>query len=484
MIVIVLRYGNFKKDDTRQAHSDLVDRYGHVWWAWWKKAHEDYRLDLLQGLESGLELGPVDIGLVCRSDEEYSIAKCDRVIYSIPDESGSIPLVEPDDRTGVPPYYKGESFVAWFRFSQIVPTDRSRWESKFGPVPAGEPTLVKAGIRTLEDSAVPVFSADARPGQSGVLHISDLHFGTDHGYFPSNPKDIYPPNELLPTIINALGDRRPACLVVSGDLTTRGEEEGFAAAELFLEKLSSELELNSNAVIVIPGNHDIRLDDGQPKDFGNEALFRRSLKLIYGTSKDVPLERVHDVRDSEGHHYLIGTVNSSRPRHRETMDYGYVGADRSEPVFQTIRERSKTVRGRVWSAVTLHHHVLPGPTVDTPEGGRPISLTINAGQLVSLAQRYGVEAFMHGHQHLPFIGEVGRIAECDRGGPRKNNYNSRVVVLGAGSAGVSDIRIPDANRKNTISIYSPFSEGGLGIECIGYLKGLDPHSLWSTIIPR
>lgn len=470
--MLILRYSNFETD-TLQEHIAHLGSNG-VMWGWWKKAHEAFPEDLLSLAAGRASQGALRIGLVSRADEQYAVATCTQLYFR--EDGRSVSTPDPD---ATPPYYRNEPCAAWFRFLSIVFVSSEEWVLEFGPVPTSDPTLFEARRARPTQYPTPVIAAQAKPGQHGVLHLSDLHFGGDHGY-RNNGGPTLPPQSLAEKI--AANPRfKPACLVVSGDLTTGGQHSGLLEARMFLDKLVALLNLDRDAVVVVPGNHDILLDDFElTRDYRNEQDFRDQLHVFYERSTE--LERVHDIRDSWGRHYVIGTVNSSRPRHKETLDYGYVGIDRSAPVFETVHICAELAREAAWTAVVLHHHVLPGPLVEEPEAKRPVSMTLDAGELVSLAQRWGVQALLHGHQHLPFVGTVARLAEFTADGATDLTPASNVAVLGAGSAGVSRDRIPDAVGVNTYSFYTPFGSDGTLVECFGYLEKRNVHRLWKISV--
>ena len=470
--MLVLRYGNFETD-TLRAHIEQLSLSSSVYWGWWKKAHEAYPHELVQSVAERVEAGEVRVGLVSRADERFAVGVCTGIFAA-----GGELVQSPDSRLA-PAYYRHEPCAAWFRFISLEEVSAEAWVREFGPVPDGDPTIFEAKRERPDSYPAPVVFTEASPNHVGVLHISDLHFGKDHGY-----KARQQPIKASVSLAEKIGRsllKKPACIVVSGDLTTGGDYEGFLAARAFLEELITILEVSTDAVVLIPGNHDILIDDPElTRSFSNELPFRDQLLAFYGRRTE--LERVHDIRDSHGHHYIIGALNSSRPRHRENMDYGYVGSDRSAPVFETVKICASLARSDVWKAVALHHHVLPGPHVEEPDVGRPVSMTLDAGEIVSLAQTYEADALLHGHQHLPFVGKVTRVAEFTPDGATAHASGSGVAVLGAGSAGVTRIRVPDPVGVNTYSLYTPFEDGGTRVECYGYLEQRNVYKLWTLSI--
>lgn len=473
--MIVLRFSDYERP-TIAEHLGLLERLPceHVWWGWWKKIHEPFSADVFDSLSARIaNEGSVWIGLIERADRQYYRAECENVVI----DRGR-PTSTPE-REYTPAYYNERPFPAWFALRSFEQVSEQEWEREFGRVPFGDDTLfVAQKPRPLVESEV--MEAEVPDGHEGVLHISDLHFGADHGFVVA-PGRVTGGVSLLERILSQV-QPLPAAVVVSGDLTTKGDPNGLLSARLFIQELAQRLEIPREAVVVAPGNHDILIDNPEvTRDFRNEQPFRDQMQLFYG--REVPNERVHDIRDAKGRHFILGVLNSSRPRRKETMDYGYVGNDRSAPVFRTVQALAVRPRGAAWAAIVMHHHVLSAPIVEEPDRGRPVSLALDAGELISLAHQHGIDAIMHGHQHLPFIGEVRRLAEVSDMGAQVGTWPP-VRVLGAGSASAAQAgeRIPQEFGANSVSIYRPFGARGFEVECVEYLPRRAAKRVWQFIM--
>lgn len=83
-----------------------------------------------------------------------------------------------------------------------------------------------------------------------LVHLSDLHFGTraQAGLWYG---------QLAEDLRREMGISRIDALCLSGDLTQRGQEEEFRAAEEFLIGLTAEFELKPHQLVIVPGNHDL-----------------------------------------------------------------------------------------------------------------------------------------------------------------------------------------------------------------------------------
>lgn len=468
--MLVLRFSNFERP-TIEEHVAILSEAGNdgsVWWGWWKKVHEGFP-EILDTVSRLIErLGQTELGLVERASGEFFVATCDKIVIQ---RGQTVPSPDP---ALTPAYYRNEAFPAWFRFTSIRAVNQTSWEAQFGLVPGGDPTLYEAQ-RPRPEVPAEVIEAEVSSESGVVVHVSDLHFGSDHGYTTQSATTVQ--FSLLDRIVRAV-PQKPACLVISGDLTTRGEHQGLIQGRLFIEKLRDVFDLPTNAVVIAPGNHDILINEPElTRDFSNEQPFRDLTALFYGHT--VPNERIHDIRDAKGRHFILGVLNSSRPRHLKTMDYGYVGVDRSEPVFESLGKLRERPRDPAWAAVVLHHHILSGAMVEEPERERPVSMTLDAGELVALAHKHGVNAMLHGHQHMPFVGQVQRLAEFSSDGASPLHCTP-VRVLGAGSAGakVDGNRIPQEVNANSVSYYEPFAEEGFIATCVEYLARRNPKVAW------
>ena len=88
------------------------------------------------------------------------------------------------------------------------------------------------------------------PPQRNILHLSDLHFGTEedaHNWYGILAEDLR--LELKCTHVDAL--------VISGDVANFSTEKEYTAAKLFLDKVCKEFQVEQSQVVITPGNHDL-----------------------------------------------------------------------------------------------------------------------------------------------------------------------------------------------------------------------------------
>lgn len=116
------------------------------------------------------------------------------------------------------------------------------------------------------------------PSAMRILHLSDLHFQDSRQaslWFDQLADDLRQNLHVDP-------ERQTLDLVVlSGDITDRGQASGYRAARQFLADLQSEFHLAPEQLILVPGNHDLdRKATRAPVDhrFDDFAEFYRSIR--------------------------------------------------------------------------------------------------------------------------------------------------------------------------------------------------------------
>jgi 3',5'-cyclic AMP phosphodiesterase CpdA len=90
-----------------------------------------------------------------------------------------------------------------------------------------------------------------------ILHVSDLHAAD-----PADERQELLPEAALNDAAALVGGQRIHLLVCSGDLTKRGRAREYEhGGSLLLELAMSRFELEPSQVILVPGNHEIDLDE-------------------------------------------------------------------------------------------------------------------------------------------------------------------------------------------------------------------------------
>jgi predicted MPP superfamily phosphohydrolase len=457
----------------------MLDGMDYVYWGWWKKETEPFFGDILEFIETTGSRSPLRIGLLSRKDGEYYAADCVGVDFQ---DGTEMVCPRPDL---CPEYYRDTPLPAWFKITRFEQLDEARFKREFGATPGLDPTLYNV-VRTGDEFEInprqtwSMEPLDA-PGSS-ILHLSDLHFGQYHGYPESDRGEGPGQRTLLSTLkrfLGGLGGSRVGVVVVSGDLISIGDANAYPAAESFIEGVLEILELTREHVVIVPGNHDIWLKDVEhpTRDYAHEKPFRSFLQSFYRRDFQ-DLEWIRRIT-AGGWDLTFFTLNSARLRTEEMKEYGYVGVHRYEQMLEfimnTLGTRPRLADRRLVAGVT-HHHLLPVPLESLADQDRPVSLALDAGQILDSFQKCGVQVAFHGHQHVPFVGRSSRLKSLSTWD------DEDVLVLGGGSCGAEASQLLQEAPFNTVALYEP-RETGIHIETHSYTSMTGLERLHDLTVP-
>lgn len=230
-----------------------------------------------------------------------------------------------------------------------------------------------------------------------TLHLSDLHI-------PSCWRDSAQRESLteqLAGLIRSSGvEPHELSVVVCGDITNRGDPDGYARAEEFLRGVLSAVSDLSPALVLCPGNHDIVASE---RPFEAYCLFAWRMTGVadFNFSSSRTCARV--VRgDTE----FIVANSAYHADHR----YGRVDMRQLKTV---LREDPRPNR-----LIVTHHHLIPC-SYDS-SGADNCSVLRDAYELLTLAASKHVSVVLHGHLHLRSLLTLGA---------------GTMAVVGAGSSG-------------------------------------------------
>jgi 3',5'-cyclic AMP phosphodiesterase CpdA len=181
-----------------------------------------------------------------------------------------------------------------------------------------------------------------------IAHVSDLHCGSPH--FQA---------DLLERAIEEINELRPDVAVITGDLTSDGYEREYRTAREFVDQIECE------NLIVVPGNHDSR----------NVGYLH--FEELFGPRASTLRKRG----------VTIVAEDSSEP----DLDHGQIGRNRYPTIEQEFAHPADL---RVF---VLHHHLLP-----VPGTGRERNIVYDAGDLLEVLLRAGVDLVLAGHKHVPY----------------------------------------------------------------------------------
>ena len=290
-----------------------------------------------------------------------------------------------------------------------------------------------------------------------IIHLSDPHLGDVAAWQKLDEAKVSTPQEDLATTqsvfrrtLAALGEYiaavgPPAAVVVSGDLTWRHHESGFAAFAELLDENRNVFPDPAN-IVVVPGNHDVdwNVEAGEPERYEQFCSVTRAKGCatplldgvdfnVVGPAKlyDGVVNSSHVVNHSD---FLIVPINSSNwcgtmtaipdgwsddewQRALAPLEDGVRVealeelkrlrqqdmARVSQPQIDCLRElfsakgiavdRGDDPRPRI---AVLHHQLLP---VSTRVEVKPFESLVNLGFVRQTLRDFGIDVVLHGHKH-------------------------------------------------------------------------------------
>lgn len=332
------------------------------------------------------------------------------------------------------------------------------------------------------------------PEEITIVHISDLHFGSDHGFAMPGKDPIVGDAEFdLADVIATdieLQHVSAHALVVSGDIVSHATwKEHRGAALSVLGKLADRLGIPRECVYIVPGNHDYEwyerntagtltrkmLKPDTTSDFTHEVHFNAFIERFYGQRRSLTGE-VFKIR-GEGFSLKMGLMDSCKLVASQFHEYGYLSFGQIKDVMRKFED---DYDGPEIRAVVLHHHLNSIVPAEPPRQDADVSVTLDACRLIDRALDTGVGLVLHGHQHYPCVGRVSKSRFLNRALSLPNGTG--ICVVSAGSAGVRRDR-RGSDVPNTYSILSlGIKASKIKIRAI-FADGEEGSTLLETALP-
>lgn len=234
-----------------------------------------------------------------------------------------------------------------------------------------------------------------------IAHVSDVHLGNDFFWRSAYRRRWYRNTEdeaLLKGLENALRKVNPAYVVLSGDLVNKCRKANFRHAAERLRTLLTNAGIDIRSrVLVIPGNHDVRLF---PKD---DEVFKR-LKEFYYFLQDFFAEE--NLRARKANFVLVDVERKlafycldSTLKKKKGLAEGEVGIAQRD-WLQDKHDELKKLRPDFDTFVKIaavHHH--PHPI--EAGGQEQFMQLLDAGRVINVFQNLEVNIVLHGHKHFP-----------------------------------------------------------------------------------
>lgn len=305
-----------------------------------------------------------------------------------------------------------------------------------------------------------------------LLHLSDIHFGSDKHAFERRGKSD--PAALAAILAKLPGDQRPSLIVISGDIGWSGEKPDYDDALIFCQVLQDKL---SVPILLVPGNHDVDrssgiADEKRQDNFIHfiERFYDSELSsffpFINNTGNGLPRrDRLISVyRKDDEESIIIGVNSAARINGREhcqkcgrriattaAVACAVCGLQNPIDTSQSTNVITYAVAEQVtayceslpnplrwFRTFVLHHNMFPFDEpdehghiiIDQPRTPADSAMIANSAALQDWLARTGFHLVLHGHKHQPNGRQDTLFRRDDPPGGR------RIVVLGTGSTGV------------------------------------------------
>lgn len=206
-------------------------------------------------------------------------------------------------------------------------------------------------------------------------------------------------SEIMDAFTNDIKKKKGDVLIVSGDLTTNGEED----SHLEFAKKLKKIEENGTSVFVIPGNHDIL----NPFARG----FKNSNQYVVDYIKKKDLEKIYKdfgyseaiSRDTNTLSYLaspsedIWLLMLDTARYKDNIQKGQPRLDGeiNEGTLEWIKECSDLAKKNNAQIIAVMHHNLIDHSKIIKDG-----FTINnSKKVLELFESFGIKLALTGHTH-------------------------------------------------------------------------------------
>ena len=475
---VILRFRDLvtTNNGTIENHKSIIEQYGYVWWGWWKKGNEKTPVEEFSFLSSKAKENLIEIFLIDSGQNLVYKATCGDIEIR---ENTACSSPEPKK---TPQYYREQQYFVWFKFMNIEPcefkelrkfsyveckdlyvdknTDYSKFNNKkiFSIQELTQQNRTvwfvrKASEKDTDNEIILLNSYFVQPTNfskkyyqaSGdtFIWLSDLH--SPDGTFEHKTGQQH--LTLAQQLLKELKGQSIGGLLISGDITTGAQKEGFEFTKSMLQDVENDLSLNPENILICPGNHDFIREDKDIsttehpdyiyKNQSNYKDYEEFYHSIYHLKPNKFCATGKKILLSSGHLVEIVALNSVLLQQYKNFEgHGYLSQEQLDFVAENMgwntENNKKSIR-----IVMMHHHYLPASYTETINVGKASSAVYDADRLMSWLTKYNVKLLLHGHKHRSFISQV-----CypeDQSKDITDESLKHITVIGMGSTGAQGV---------------------------------------------
>lgn len=203
-----------------------------------------------------------------------------------------------------------------------------------------------------------------------IIHLTDLHFEPQTNLQKlMSIKD----HEFFTEI-----DRNSTYLVITGDVSTKGQDASFEFAKPFIKEFFIDSnKIKPSNIIVCPGNHDFVNGDLTP--FNNFVRFLRNDNFFKFEADSVIIKKIDNI--------CFCSLNSM---YKYDRNISSINITELELKLQRHQDELRDADHRI---ALLHHHIF------SIEENDPSTLR-NTVEFMQLIEKYDFNLVLHGHQHI------------------------------------------------------------------------------------
>ncbi|EHI97265.1 metallophosphoesterase [Clostridium sp. DL-VIII] len=226
-----------------------------------------------------------------------------------------------------------------------------------------------------------------------IIHISDLHFGSDYNTGMDNKAGLMNIRNMSPDIFESFSKKvtelNASYLIISGDITSKNEEKGFIE---FKDKIS-KLGIGSDKIYIVPGNHECdRNRESEDGQFALFASYTRGFKTIYSDEAYILDE------NNKIFIYGFNSVNFKKENEKELFYIKNEEFDKLDYICKQLNQQKEDFDSYTKIAV-IHNNLIPHPNIEIKEYAEVLNLFLIKYKLVKL----GFKLVCSGHKHEELI---------------------------------------------------------------------------------
>ncbi len=520
---VILRFRDLvtQPGGTVKNHLDEISDHSYVWWGWWNKGGEKVPTEVFNELNSKAKQSALTIFLFDSGRKRVFRANCSEILW----QHDLAEFKSPEPKA-TPAYYRRKQYSAWFKFTSIeevdasvltdwtyqrvdefFKTNQSRYKPFYGKRVYSPDELqqqdrtiwfvrrFRKGDRSNEISLLDAFTFHpfdfpteftVSPNRH-VLWLSDLHFSVDehHGFPLQSTAAKHALWHAVESTLKKFKMDNLAAVLLSGDLTWKGDRKEFQHANEFIGELSTKLRLKNYDYLICPGNHDIVFSaqpwvDGQEVTEAPEeasAPYRELYETLFYIAPNEFMASGRRLICGRSIAVEIAALNSQILDQKKNMfqGHGFVGQNQLEFVASRMGWNEPQGGGFPLRVVMLHHHLLPVNFREIPEAGANYSVALDAEAVIRWIVEHRVKIVVHGHRHQPFYAKITR--PTTPGAKDEHEF----WILGLGSSGVAQKHLGEI-AKNTMGVLT-FSATAIEFRVFTIDPVNPPGEAWSVRIP-